>query len=248
MNDARQRLDAVRARIAAAAERTGRKSEDILLLAVSKKQSAAAVGELARAGGRNFGENYVQEARDKQRELQSKELPTSGAGTATHSGSTLAPLVWHLIGPLQSNKAKLAAELFDWVHTVDRSSLAQKLSQAAHLQAKTLKVLVQVNTSGEGTKSGVDPDGVEALCAEVTDLPNLELRGLMCVPEPQEDSEASRGEFRMLNGLLHQVRDKLGLASMTELSMGMSADLEVAIEEGSTIVRVGTALFGPRPA
>jgi hypothetical protein len=234
MTEAQERLDTVLARIRGAAERAGRRAEEVQLVGVSKLQSAAAVAELFRVGCRQFGENYVQEARDKQALLEELHL-----GTERPS--------WHLIGPLQSNKARLAVQLFDWVQTVDRPSLAEQLSKACRSGGRTLQVLVQVNTSGEATKHGVAPEGAIGLCSELARLPGLQLRGLMCVPEPREDPEQVRPEFRTLAELLHEARDKLGLPDLTELSMGMSGDLEVAVEEGATLVRVGTALFGPRP-
>jgi PLP dependent protein len=231
---AHERLAAVRERIDKAAARAGRPAGAVRLLAVSKLQGAEAVAELARAGCRLFGENYVQEAREKQALLE--EL---------HVGSRA--LEWHLIGPLQSNKAGMAVELFDWIHSVDRLSLAEKLSRRCEAAGRRLSVLVQVNTSGEPSKHGVAPEGVLELCRQVARLEALSLRGLMCVPQPAEDPDAARPELRALARLLAEVRSSLGLSGFDELSMGMSADLEAAVEEGATIVRVGTALFGPRP-
>lgn len=221
-------LEQVRSRVARACAAAGRDVQAVTLLAVSKTQGAAAVREAAAAGQRDFGENYVQEALGKIAAL-----------------ADLRPaLRWHLIGPLQSNKTRVVAESFDWVHSVDRLKIAQRLSEQRPAGLAPLEVCLQVNTSGEPTKSGVAPAEVPALARAVAALPRLRLRGLMAIPEPAADTEAQRRPHRALRHLLEDLhRAGLGLDT---LSMGMSADLEAAIAEGATIVRVGTAIFGAR--
>ena len=219
-------LQAVIARIAAAAQACGRRPDDIRLLAVSKTWPAECVAEAADAGQRAFGENYVPEGSDKAAAL-------GGRG-----------LEWHFIGPLQSNKTRLVANAFDWVHSIDRLKIAERLSAQRDPARPPLNVCLQVNVSGEASKSGVAPDVVPALAEAVAGLPGLRLRGLMAIPEPTDDVALLRRRFA---GLREQ-RDALnavGLALDT-LSMGMSHDLEAAIAEGATIVRVGTAIFGAR--
>lgn len=221
-------LQTLKARIAQACARAGRDVQSVTLLAVSKTQGVEKVREAAAAGQVDFGENYVQEALDKI--------------------AALAPmrerLRWHLIGPLQSNKTRLVAEAFDWVHTVDRLKIAQRLSEQRPPQLAPLQVCLQVNVSGEASKSGVAPAELAELAHAVAALPRLRLRGLMSIPEPVDDPAAQRVPHRRLAALLDELR-RQGLALDT-LSMGMSADLEAAIAEGATIVRVGTALFGER--
>jgi PLP dependent protein len=202
--------------------------QPVTLLAVSKTQPAVAVRAAHAAGQRAFGENYVQEALDKMAEL----TDLRGA------------IEWHLIGPLQSNKTRLAAEAFDWVHSVDRLKIAQRLSDQRPAWLSPLNVCLQVNVSGEASKSGVAPEQVPALAHAVAALPRLKLRGLMAIPEPAGDFEAQRASHRRLRELLERLRAE-GLALDT-LSMGMSSDLEAAVAEGATIVRVGTAIFGER--
>ena len=219
-------LQAVRNRIAQAARAAGRPTDSISLLAVSKTKPLADVLAAAAAGQTDFGENYVQEGVDKL-------LAT--AGTA---------LVWHFIGPLQSNKTRLVAEHFDWVHSVDRLKIAERLSAQRPLTLPPLNVCVQVNVSGEASKSGCAPAEAAALCQAVARLPGLRLRGLMAIPEPTDDIAAQRLPFRQLRGIFEQLQ-RTGLALDT-LSMGMSHDLEAAIAEGATLVRIGTAIFGER--
>ena len=219
----------VRARIDRACGQARRPADAVQLLAVSKVQAAQAVREAAALGQQAFGENYVQEGLDKIAAL-----------------ADLRPqLVWHLIGPLQSNKTRPVAESFDWVHSVDRLKIAQRLSEQRPDELPPLNVCLQVNISGEASKSGVTPQDVPALARAVAGLPRLRLRGLMSIPEPVEGFEAQRAPHRALRALFEQLRAE-GLPLDT-LSMGMSDDLEAAIAEGSTLVRVGTALFGPRP-
>jgi pyridoxal phosphate enzyme (YggS family) len=219
-------LQAVRARIAAACVAAGRPAESVQLLAVSKTWPAANVREAVAAGQRAFGENYVQEAVDK-----AVQLAESG-------------LEWHFIGPLQSNKTRLVAENFAWVHSVDRIKIAERLAAQRPPGLAPLQVCIQVNVSGEASKSGCAPDQAAVLAHAVAALPRLSLRGLMTIPEPSEDSSLQRSRF----ALLRQLRDRLkaGGLALDTLSMGMSHDLEAAIMEGATLVRIGTAIFGER--
>ena len=222
-------LQAVGARVAAAARAAGRSPAAVALLAVSKTWPAAAVAEAAAAGQHAFGENYVQEGVDKVAAL-------AAAGHAT--------LDWHFIGPLQSNKTRLVAEHFAWVHSIDRLKIAERLSAQRPAHLPPLQVCVQVNVSGEASKSGCAPADVPVLAQAVAALPRLALRGLMCVPEPTDDVARQRAAFRALARLQAAlVADGLPLDT---LSMGMSHDLEAAIAEGATIVRIGTAIFGAR--
>lgn len=219
-------LQAVLARIHAAARKSGRQPEDISLLAVSKTWPAYAVREAVVAGQRAFGENYVQEAMGKVAELSALGLE------------------WHFIGPLQSNKTRLVAETFDWVHSVDRLKIAERLSEQRPDSRPPLQVCVQVNVSGEETKSGVALVAVPVLARQIALLPRLQLRGLMAIPAPMEDVSRQRQAFRRLREVFAGLKEE-GLPIDT-LSMGMTHDLEVAIAEGSTLVRVGTAIFGER--
>jgi len=221
-------LQSVRTRILQAAERAGRDPGSIRLLAVSKQQPAALVRAAAAAGQTEFGENYVQEGIDKVAAL-----------------ADVPGLTWHFIGQLQGNKTREVAGHFDWVHTVDRERIALRLSaQRAH-DAAPLQVLLQVRLADEPGKGGVAPAQVPALAAAISALPHLRLRGLMCIPAPAADIEAQRRPFRQLRELM----DSLNAAGhdLDTLSMGMSDDLEAAVLEGATIVRVGTAIFGRRP-
>ena len=225
-------LQAVRQALEQAARRAGRQPGELTLLAVSKTKPAGDVLEAALAGQRDFGENYVQEGVEKILALK-QLLP------ADH-----APLVWHFIGPLQSNKTRPVAEHFDWVHSIDRLKVAQRLSEQRPEHLPPLQVCVQVNVSGEASKSGCNPDQATALCATVASLPNLTLRGLMAIPEPADDPATQRQPFRQLRELLAALQAD-GLPVDT-LSMGMTHDLEAAIAEGATLVRIGTAIFGER--
>ena len=222
-------LQAVLARIDAAARQYGRDPREVALLAVSKKWPAAYVRDAAAAGQRAFGENYVQEGVDKIVELH--ELRQLG-------------LVWHFIGPLQSNKTRVVDENCDWVHSVDRLKIAERLAEQRPDALPPLSVCLQVNVSGEQTKSGVSLAEAPALAREIARLPRLQLRGLMAIPAPTDDFGAQRLPFSRLRALYEQLRAD-GLALDT-LSMGMSHDLEAAIAEGATLVRVGTAIFGER--
>ncbi|AMA47504.1 YggS family pyridoxal phosphate-dependent enzyme [Pseudomonas alabamensis] len=216
-------LSALATRIEHAATAAGRDPAEVRLLAVSKTKPAETVRQAYAAGVRDVGENYLQEALDKQQAL------------------TDLTLIWHFIGPIQSNKTRAIAEHFDWVHSVDRLKIAQRLSaqRPAHLPA--LNICLQVNVSGEDSKSGCSPDELAALATAVAALPGLHLRGLMAIPEPTDDRAAQEAAFARLRVL----RDGLGL-DLDTLSMGMSHDLEAAIAQGATWVRIGTALFGAR--
>lgn len=220
-------LQAVRARIAAACIAAGRPLEAVRLLAVSKTWPAASVREAAVAGQRAFGENYVQEAIDKKAEL---------AGLDAEPG-----LEWHFIGPLQSNKTRPVAENFAWVHSVDRLKIAERLSAQRPPDRAPLQICLQVNVSGEASKGGCSPAEVPALAHAIAALPRLRLRGLMAIPEPSDDPARQREPF----AVLRRLHDALDI-ELDTLSMGMSHDLEAAIMEGATIVRVGTAIFGQR--
>ena len=223
----------VRGRISSACRAFDRLPGTVHLLAVSKTCPGVSVREAFDAGQRDFGENYVQEALAKITEL---------ADLKANSGD---PIRWHLIGPLQSNKAREVAANFDWVHSVDRMKLAQRLSDLRPPTLAPLQVCLQVNISGEDSKSGVAPEAALALAREVAALPGLKLRGLMAIPEPAGDLAAQRVPHRALRKLF-EVLNAEGLGLDT-LSIGMSADLEAAIAEGATWVRVGTAIFGSRP-
>ena len=191
----------------------------VILLAVSKGQPLEAVREAAAAGQRAFGENYVQEAIEKM--------------------NALPPLEWHLIGPLQSNKTRVVAERFDWVQTVANEKVARRLSEQRPSSLDPLNVLIQVNVSGEATKSGVSPDGVAALASSIASLKGIKLRGLMAIPEPGAD----RARYRSVKELYDSLKAEYGFDT---LSIGMSDDMDVAVAEGSTMVRIGTAIFGAR--
>jgi pyridoxal phosphate enzyme (YggS family) len=221
MQDIRSNLERVRERIARAAERAGRRAEDVLLVGVSKTVDVARIRAALAAGLPALGENRVQEARSKQTELG-------------------RPVPWHLVGHLQTNKVREALELFDVVHSVDRIDLARELDRRARARGKPIDALVQVNVAVEPTKSGWPPEAVETAVEAVAALGGVKLRGLMVIPPAVERAEDARTWFRTLRKLAER-------HGLTELSMGMSGDFEVAVEEGATMVRVGTAIFGPRP-
>jgi pyridoxal phosphate enzyme (YggS family) len=224
------KLRAVHERITKAARAAGRDPAEVCLLAVSKSFPAAAVIEAAAAGQRAFGENYLQEAVAKIQEI--------------HAADPRLQLEWHFIGPIQSNKTRAIAEHFDWVQSVDRLKIAERLSEQRPAGRPPLDVLLQVNISGEATKSGVAAEEAEAVAAAVARLPHLRLRGLMAIPEPESDPELQRAPLLRTK----QIFDRLcatGL-QLDTLSLGMSADLEAAIAAGSTMVRIGTAIFGER--
>jgi len=228
MDTIENRLQAVKSRIAAACRVAARDPRDIVLVAVGKGFPAADIRAAHAAGQRDFGENQVQEALAKLAALGGRDL------------------VWHFIGPLQSNKTRPVAERFDWVHSIDRSKVAERLAAQRPGRLPPLQVCVQVNVSGEASKSGVAPEEAPALAHAVAGLPRLRLRGLMTIPEPTSDTALQRQRFETLRSLEERlVREGLALDT---LSMGMSDDLEAAIEAGATMVRVGTAIFGPRPS
>jgi pyridoxal phosphate enzyme (YggS family) len=220
------RLQQVRQRIVEAAVAAGRDPSSVTLVGVSKTQPAAAVREAAEAGLADFGENYVQEALGKQQALAD------------------LPLTWHFIGAVQSNKTRDVAGHFDWVHTVDREKIARRLAEQRPFHAPPLQVCLQVRLGEEDTKSGVDPTGLDALADAVAALPRLRLRGLMCIPPVEDDPARQRRWFAELRRL--QERLVARGHALDVLSMGMSGDFELAIAEGATHVRVGTAIFGPR--
>jgi len=224
-----QNVMCVEERIAAACRRSGRRREDVKLVAISKTHPPEAIRAAFAAGLRDFGENRVQEAQSKFPRL-------------TDLGVT-----WHLVGHLQSNKAHTAREIFNWVHSVDSLRLADKLAQASAPGSEPLPVLIEVNLGGEASKAGVKASEVAGLAAKIGGLPALSLRGLMVIPPYLENPEAVRPCFRQLRALACEIENlHLPNISMQELSMGMSHDFEVAIEEGATLVRVGTAIFGGR--
>jgi pyridoxal phosphate enzyme (YggS family) len=220
------RIAAVRARIAAAAGRAGRDPGSVRLVAVSKQQPVEAIAAAAGAGQTEFGENYVQEAVAKIAALRGR------------------PLTWHFIGRLQANKTREVAEQFQWVHTVDRERIASRLDAQRPHFAGPLEVLLQVRLGDDPGKGGAEPEDLPALADAVVRLPRLRLRGLMCIPPPAADESRQRVPFRRLRELLEDLNRRGH--SLDVLSMGMSDDLEAAILEGATLVRVGTAVFGPR--
>ena len=230
-------LMAIQYRIDAAAEEYGRDPETIQLIAVSKTFPSAAIEEAMHAGQRAFGENYVQEAVDK----------------IKHLGKLRPWLEWHFIGPLQSNKTAEIAEHFDWMHTIDRLKIAERLSvqREPHARLGPLQVCVQVNISGEESKSGVHPSEALALCEQIAPLRGLTLRGLMAIPEPTQNPNEQRKSFAAVRELFESIRMQkemtAGFHNFDTLSMGMSEDLEAAIAEGATMIRVGSAIFGQRP-
>lgn len=227
-SDPARRLAAIRSQIAAAATRAQRPVESITLVAVSKTQPAAAIAALADLGQRDFGENYLQEAIGKIQALADRS----------------PKLVWHFIGQLQSNKTRPVAEHFDWVHTVDRLKIAERLSQQRSPHGPPLQVCLQVKLGDEPTKAGVTPTELPALLRAVAALPRLQVRGLMALPPAESDEDAQRRWFAELRQLLMTCQQEF--PGLDTLSMGMSGDLTAAILEGSTLIRVGTALFGER--
>jgi pyridoxal phosphate enzyme (YggS family) len=220
MTDIRANLDRVRDRVARAAERSGRRASDVLLIGVSKTVDVARIRQAIDAGATALGENRVQEAKEKIAELG-------------------RPVPWHLIGHLQTNKVRDALELFDVIHSLDRLDLAWELDKRARAGTRTVDVLVEVNVAAEASKGGVAPQGLGELLDAVASMPSLKVRGLMAIPPEAKDADDSRVWFSALRKLGERY-------SFSELSMGMSGDFEVAIEEGATMVRVGTAIFGPR--
>ncbi|WP_368919856.1 YggS family pyridoxal phosphate-dependent enzyme [Citrobacter sp. RHB21-C01] len=229
MNDIAHNLAQVRDKISAAASRCGRASEEVTLLAVSKTKTTSAIEEAIAVGQRAFGENYVQEGVEKIRHFQAQGVEG---------------LQWHFIGPLQSNKSRLVAEHFDWCHTIDRLRIAARLSEQRPAELPPLNVLIQINISDENSKSGISLEALDALAAEVVELPHLRLRGLMAIPAPESDYvrqfEVARQMAVAFAGLQARYPD------VDTLSLGMSDDMDAAIAAGSTMVRIGTAIFGAR--
>jgi pyridoxal phosphate enzyme (YggS family) len=219
-------LQSIRKRIATAARTCDRQPGEVTLVAVSKRHPAGAVRDAWAAGQRDFGENFLQEALPKLAELAELELN------------------WHFIGRIQSNKTRPIAEHFQWAHTVDRLKIAQRLSQQRPAELPPLNICIQVNVGDRENKAGVEPQQVTELARQIGELPRLCLRGLMCIPPESDDTETQRKYFRILGQLAGELREQ-GITIDT-LSMGMSGDLEAAVAEGATLVRVGTAVFGPR--
>ncbi len=222
-------ITAVQRRLQQAARDAGRNPEDILLLAVSKTRSSAQVSLAQSAGIQSFGENYLQEASDKITQL-------GGQG-----------LDWHFIGPLQSNKTRQVAEQFAWVHTVDRLKIAERLSAQRPVTIPALNICLQINIDNEESKSGFSPEQALSMAATIAQLPSLRLRGLMAIPRPRANIVEQQQPFAQLAALQKEINSTLdNCEKLDTLSMGMSADLEAAIAEGATIIRVGTDIFGPR--
>lgn len=230
MNAIAESLQSVQLRLHRACERAGRRTHEVQLLAVSKTFDADTVYQAWQAGQREFGENYIQEGVDKIARL--RELAPGGG------------LVWHCIGPVQSNKSRLVAEHFDWLHTVDRLKIAQRLNEQRPAHLPPLNVCLQVNIDGGDTKSGVPPHEALALAQALLALPRLRLRGLMTIPDPVDDMVAVHTRARVL---FEDLQRALALPDFDTLSMGMSGDMDAAVQAGSTMVRVGSAIFGTRP-
>ena len=226
--DIQQRLQQVQLQISGALTRHQRPADGATLLAVSKTRPASDILALYQLGQRCFGENYLQEALQKIEALSECDIE------------------WHFIGPIQSNKTRDIAEHFHWVHSVDRLKIARRLSEQRPDSMPPINICLQVNVSNEDSKSGCSLQELPQLATEVSRLPNLKLRGLMAIPAPSSDSDAQRQPFRMLRQAMEALNSRGH--QLDTLSMGMSGDLEAAIAEGATIVRIGTALFGPRPA
>lgn len=231
MSDIQKQLASVKKRISEAAQACGRKPDEITLLAVSKTRSATTIAEAVAESQQHFGENYLQEALDKIAILQN---PT---------------LIWHFIGPIQSNKTRAIAQHFHWVHTIDRLKIAERLSNHRGANSSSdsppLNVCIQVNIDNEQSKSGVGSDEVLSLALTISNLPHLRLRGLMAIPQALADG-ANHEAFERMNQLFHAIKARGDFSHWDTLSMGMSADLECAIQHGATIVRVGTDIFGQR--
>ncbi|OLO08321.1 YggS family pyridoxal phosphate enzyme [Salinicola sp. MH3R3-1] len=223
-------LSRARERLVAALSAAGRPDDAAHLLAVSKTKPADMLRQAYIAGQRAFGENYLQEALDKQQAL-----------------ADLDDIEWHFIGALQSNKTREVAEHFDWVHGVDREKIARRLSEQRPAERGSINICLQLDVSGEASKAGVELQALPALAESVLALPNLRLRGLMALPAPSDDPEQQRQAFRQVADALAMLRERFPEAPLDTLSMGMSGDLEAAVAEGATIVRLGTAIFGSRP-
>lgn len=229
MTNIANNIATVRARINEAAQNAHRDATEITLLAVSKTRSVDELKQACASGQRDFGENYLQEALDKIEQLQDQGI------------------CWHFIGPIQSNKTRPVSEHFDWVHSVDRLKIAQRLSAQRPTTKAPLNICLQVNISAEQSKSGFTPDSLLAELPELVQLPNIRIRGLMAIPASSDDPKQQRLPFAQLRELQQQIRSRYpGLDQLDTLSIGMSGDMAAAIAEGSTMVRIGTAIFGPR--
>lgn len=223
------RIDSVRQRIKTAAEKAGRSERDIVLLAVSKTRSHMAINEAFEARVHAFGENYVQEAIEKIDRLKEKSI------------------IWHFIGALQTNKTRIIADRFDWVHSVDRMKIAQRLNNHRDPAQQRLNICLQVNIDNEASKAGLSTTIVGDAVKQVLELPHIRLRGLMAIPAPRDNESAQRSVFARVRTLQEEINSGLDNSQKLDtLSMGMSADLEAAIQEGATVVRIGTDIFGPR--
>lgn len=227
MTQITKNLEKLRSRIARAATAAGRNENEVSLLPVSKRHPVDSIENAHAAGLSSMAENYLQEALEK--------IPACSAD-----------INWHFIGRIQSNKTRAIAENFDWVQTVSSLKVARRLSEQRPTTLKALNVCLQINTDDQQGHAGITPEEAPALCAAIEELPGLSLRGLMCIPQPADSTEAQRTPFRRLRELYEQLK-RAGY-QLDTLSMGMSTDLEAAIAEGSTMVRIGTALFGPRPS
>ncbi|MCU8562045.1 YggS family pyridoxal phosphate-dependent enzyme [Vibrio vulnificus] len=230
MNSIQQNIEHITTQIHDSTQKCGRARDSVQLLAVSKTKPVEAILEAYHAGQRAFGENYVQEGVEKVRFFAEQHPEKS--------------IEWHFIGPIQSNKSRLVAEHFAWVHTIDRDKIAQRLNDQRPAELPPLQVLIQVNTSGEASKSGVSGEEIFALAELISRLPNLTLRGLMSIPENVDDHAAQLAAFQPLAALQQRLAQRY--PSVDSLSMGMSGDMDAAIESGSTMVRIGTAIFGHR--
>ena len=228
MRDIQQQLSFIHQKISASVERYQRRPEDVQLLAVSKTQPAEKVAQAYDAGQRAFGENYLQEARDKQQALAELAIE------------------WHFIGPIQSNKTREIAEHFSWVHSVDRLKIAKRLSQQRPEHMPDLNICLQVNIDNEPTKSGISVSELKELVSAIGELPKLKLRGLMVIPAKRDSVEEQRAVFAQVHAQLRELSQQHPALPLDTLSMGMSDDMEAAIAEGANIVRIGSALFGPR--
>jgi pyridoxal phosphate enzyme (YggS family) len=229
MKTIQERIEALRQRIVIAARNAGRNERDIELLAVSKTRDLQAINQAIAAKLCAFGENYVQEAVAKIEQVEHR------------------PIAWHFIGALQTNKTRIVAERFDWVHSVDRVKIAQRLSSQRDPALGRLNICLQVNIDSQSSKAGFSPDAVGDSVKRVLDLPQIRLRGLMAIPAPRDSETAQRSVFARVRALQQEINSGLdNRQKLDTLSMGMSADLEAAIHEGATIVRIGTDIFGPR--
>ncbi len=229
MNNIAFNIEEIRDRVSSSLKASNRPGDAVTLLAVSKTRSVAEIREAMAAGIEDFGENYLQEACIKISEI---------------SSSSSASPRWHYIGPIQANKTRTISELFHWVHTVDRLKIAQRLSAQRPEQLPPLNICIQVNIDNEATKAGISLEDVPALAAEIHQLPGITLRGLMIIPQKEADNEQRKKTFRTLAKTLDTL--KASIPTLDTLSMGMSADYSLAIQEGATCIRVGSAIFGPR--